>query len=610
MGNPTTGVVQVATSRNEATRISSLTEVYRSATLLSSVSPNLKKALVATDDILKHPAIQHLFDYFIPSKYSQFNGYLASKIQALELSPFDLCLILDIDTLPIQDVSRGFNLIGNNKRNIALAIDSEQELRDKTGRTNYQNGVMFVQKCEETLELFNSWLTLLSKGKPSSPTRFIFSELLAISPKINIYTLSYFWNHRIDLLNEFDVKPEILFRILPKTRILHSHLIRDTAIQIFKTHSRYDLISKLIGFNHKDPKQLPPELSQQKRQPITQKDATPNTPDNCDITLVKGRLMKVLLVTDNPSWAYETKAQALLENYKGDKFSFSIICIKHDIEEVRRAFAENDLYVFFGFQNFKRCEVKFSVKRDKSLVSIASHESWDKGVTQPTNQVLPDAETIEYLKTFRSISAVSYRLQILFRMAGLSSIAYTPNGVLTDIFTPNYNDCDPNNLVCGYAGRDIDQKKGNRSIIVPAVSKVNKVSLTQAICDLKKEKKLGTRGEQCLCYEEMPGFYRNIDVYICASREEGSCRSVLEAMSCGCAILSTECGSINELLTHRYNGFLFGRNEKELIKIVTQLSNDRKLVRLMKERSREIVVRYDWKNIVSYWYNWIESAIS
>jgi len=610
MGQPTMGVVQVATSRDEATRISSLTEVYRSATLLSSVSPNLKKALVATDDILKHPAIQHLFDYYIPSKYPQFNGYMASKIQALELSPFDLCLILDIDTLPIQDVSRGFNLIGKDKRNIALALDSEQELRDKTGRTNYQNGVMFVQKCEETLELFNSWLTLLSKGKPKAPTRFIFSELLAINPKINMYTLSYFWNHRIDLLNEFDVKPEILSRILPKTRILHSHLIRNTAIQIFKIHSRYESISKLIGFNDKSPKQLPPELSQQKIQPITQKDTTPDTPDNLDITLVKGRLMKVLLVTDNPSWAYETKAQALLENYKGDKFSFSIICIKHNVEEVRRAFDESDLYIFFGFQNFKRCEVKFGVKRDKALVSIASHESWDKGITQPTNQVLPDAETISYLKTFRSISAVSYRLQILFRMAGLSSIAYTPNGVLTDIFTPNYNDCDPNNLVCGYAGRDIDQKKGNRSIIVPAIDKISNVSLTQAICDLKKEKKLGTRGEQCLCYEEMPGFYRNIDVYICASREEGSCRSVLEAMSCGCAILSTECGSINEILTNRYNGFLFGRNEKELIKIVTQLSNDRKLVRLMKERSREIVVKYDWKNIVSYWYNWITAAIS
>jgi len=610
MGKPTMGVVYVATSRDEKTRISSLTEVYRSAILLSSVSPNLKKALVATDDILKHPSIQHLFDYYIPSKYPQFNGYLASKIQALELSPFDLCLILDIDTLPVQDISRGFNFIGKDKRNIAIAIDSEQELRDKTGRTNYQNGVMFVLKCNETLELFNSWLTLLSKGKPKAPTRFIFSELLAISPKINIYTLSYFWNHRIDLLNEFDVKPEILSRILPKTRILHSHLIRNTAIQIFKIHSRYESISKLIGFNDKSPKQLPPELSKQKIQPITQKDTTPNTPDNLDITLVKGRLMKVLLVTDNPSWAYETKAQALLENYKGDKFSFSIICIKHNVEEVRKAFAESDLYIFFGFQNFKRCEVKFGVKRDKALVSIASHESWDKGLTQPTNQVLPDTETIDYLKTFRSISAVSYRLQLLFRMAGLAGTAYTPNGVLTDIFTPNYNDCDPNNLVCGYAGRDVDQKKGNRTIIAPAVSKVNNVSLTQAICDLKQEKKLGTRGEQCLCYEQMPEFYRNIDVYICASREEGSCRSVLEAMSSGCAILSTDSGSANELLVHNYNGLIFDRNAESLSIALTYLKNNKQLVKKMKERNKKIVSRYDWKIVAPFWYNWVKSVVS
>lgn len=318
---------------------------------------------------------------------------------------------------------------------------------------------------------------------------------------------------------------------------------------------------------------------------------------------------KVLLVLDRRGWAYETKAIAIASKYQGDKLKFSIIGGKEDPEKVRSAFQSNDLYVFFGFQNFRNCHRRYGIDYQKSLVSIASHESWDNLETTPTNQVLPGKKITTYLSQFKSVSAVSYRLQLLFKKAGMPHVVYTPNGVPIEAFPPNYSEAYSEVLVCGYAGRDKDQKKGNRSIIEPAVKRVKGTTLKQALCDFKMERKTGTRGIKYLDYTEMPIFYRGIDVYLCASREEGSCRSVLEAMSSGCAIISTDCGAINELLIHGYNGLLVDRNPEAFIQAIHTLNKRRDLLMKMKRRSREIVEQYSWDRVVQYWYQWIESAI-
>jgi glycosyltransferase involved in cell wall biosynthesis len=269
--------------------------------------------------------------------------------------------------------------------------------------------------------------------------------------------------------------------------------------------------------------------------------------------------------------------------------------------------------MFFGFQNVSLTRRRFKhLDPKKMLVSIASHQSWDRGATFPDNQILPYEDIVDYLKTFRSVGAVSYRLQMLFRMAGMKNTAYTPNGVPLDKFSPPYLDfVNPNGkLVCGYAGRDVDQKKGNRSVIEPALANRSKgFILKQALCNFRLERKTGTRGDHYLPYDQMPAFYQGIDIYICASREEGSCRSVLEAMACGCVIISTDCGSINELVVHGENGLIIDRTPNSLVNALTYLQNNKHLIPIMKERSRKIVSKYDWPNVVDYWYRWIIGSI-
>jgi hypothetical protein len=315
---------------------------------------------------------------------------------------------------------------------------------------------------------------------------------------------------------------------------------------------------------------------------------------------------KIILLVDRLGWAYSTKAEALIKNYNGTELEFKMVSSKASKEKLIDAFNWADRYVFFGFQNFRRCSIKSGCTPDKALVSVASHESWDKKKTQPTNQVLPDKEIISYLSTFKSVSAVSLRLVNLFKKAGLD-IYYTPNGVPTEVFTPNFTLNNP--IICGYAGRDRDDKKGNRSIIEPSVAQCY-IPLNQAVCDFKLEKRQKTRGKNYLDYSFMPNFYKNIDIYLCASREEGSCRSILEAMASGCAIISTDSGEIHQLINNNNDGgFIVDRNIKSFVTAINQLKKDKNLLTQMKERNVKKIQEFDWSNISHYWYKWILDSL-
>lgn len=242
------GAVWVATSKDKRSQRKTKIEVLRSVRLLKTFTPNIGRTLIATKDILKDKKLCNLFNQTINIKYKNFNGEMGSKIQALELSPYSLTLILDNDTLPIKDLSKGFDFIGPNKRHIALSIAPRQELRDNPGVTNYQNGLMFVYKCKETLNFFERWRNGVQQQGVDSPTRFIFSHLLADDPNITLYALSYFWNFRIDLLLDFNITLGVLNKIFPQVRVLHTHLVRTRAINIFNKHPQVNEIKTIIGF--------------------------------------------------------------------------------------------------------------------------------------------------------------------------------------------------------------------------------------------------------------------------------------------------------------------------------------------------------------------------
>lgn len=91
---------------------------------------------------------------------------------------------------------------------------------------------------------------------------------------------------------------------------------------------------------------------------------------------------------------------------------------------------------------------------------------------------------------------------------------------------------------------------------------------------------------------ELLPYYQAADVFILPSVSEGLSNSMLEAMSCGLAIMASRTGGAKEAVEEGVNGFLFDpfnrQDEKRIIKL---FAGDRNLAVKMGEKSREIAVK-------------------
>lgn len=315
-------------------------------------------------------------------------------------------------------------------------------------------------------------------------------------------------------------------------------------------------------------------------------------------------MKKVLFVSDRNGWAFHTKALKIKEILEKSKVSYEInICSsKGDDKRLKTLLKDSDLYVLMGFQNFKRLNKFFNIDSKKTIASIPSHTSFDNGKTTPTNIIHPPAKLITYLRSFKDISVVSTKLVDLFK--GRLEVKYVPNGVDTNIF--NVEKVKRKQLVVGYAGRDLELK-GNK-IIEKIVNFLGKDFLyKQAISDFKKVRKGEANHRSFLNYCDMPFFYKDVDIYVCFSLSEGSCRSILEAMSSKCIVISTDCGEIRTLVEPNQ---IINRKESELIRKLKYYKNmPLNDLEVLKEEHRKRVMKFDWEKISIFWKNWIEENL-
>jgi glycosyltransferase involved in cell wall biosynthesis len=74
---------------------------------------------------------------------------------------------------------------------------------------------------------------------------------------------------------------------------------------------------------------------------------------------------------------------------------------------------------------------------------------------------------------------------------------------------------------------------------------------------------------------------------------------ILEAMACGCAVVSTDCGGPKDIIKDGENGFLVDvGNSNKLFEKAKLLLKDEGLWRTFAEQSRITVKSYSWENSV------------
>jgi glycosyltransferase involved in cell wall biosynthesis len=314
--------------------------------------------------------------------------------------------------------------------------------------------------------------------------------------------------------------------------------------------------------------------------------------------------VKVLLVCDRPNWAYDAIARALVKHNGDDELELAVFHLKGREHELRGAAGGFDGVFVLGWQLLADLDDRIKprlryLERSRTLTGIHSHHSFDNRMTQPDRSVVPPPALVRFLARFPGVNAVSRRLTGLFRDAGLD-VAYTPNGVDTELFRPASYVAAGDRLRVGFSGSEKhDWRKGISEFIRPAAA-VDGIDLRLA---------MPAEGAY-VPLEEMPAFYNSIDVYVCASSSEGFSLSVLEAAASGRPIVSTRVGGSEELIEDGVNGFLVDRDVEAIREKLVLLRDDRELARSMGAAGRRIVEeRWSWERRAPAWLDFIRDHI-
>jgi phenylacetate-coenzyme A ligase PaaK-like adenylate-forming protein/spore maturation protein CgeB len=289
------------------------------------------------------------------------------------------------------------------------------------------------------------------------------------------------------------------------------------------------------------------------------------------------RKPRVLVIVDAPNWAHDIKTRCLIKHLGAD-YDF----VKRYQGQVSEADLDDaDLimvYYWLQLGSMLHLNAAFERNRRKLLMGICSHvelegQNRERGLA-------------ELRRLARAVFLNSRLLEEEFRPLLDKPVYYTPNGVETEFFTPGESRPDGSPLRVGWAGslgNMNPEVRGYHEFIVPACSRVEGVELASAI---REEKWRGPK--------EMREFYRSLDVYLCASRKEGTPNPCLEAAACGVPLLTTRVGNMPELVRDGENGLFIERDVADIVAKLTKLRDDAGMRGRMAESVLTSIQKWDW----------------
>ena len=98
--------------------------------------------------------------------------------------------------------------------------------------------------------------------------------------------------------------------------------------------------------------------------------------------------------------------------------------------------------------------------------------------------------------------------------------------------------------------------------------------------------------------EDMPQVYRQNDIFISASMQEGMSNAMLEAMASGLPLITTRCEGVDELIAD--NGIIVNNADaREIADAVRKLADDRQLYKQMAIAAGRQAQKFTWNEVAS-----------
>ena len=316
---------------------------------------------------------------------------------------------------------------------------------------------------------------------------------------------------------------------------------------------------------------------------------------------------KFAIIIDIPNWAFHNIANLIKKELEDlveiDIFAIHVSPYNDDLfmllEDVKNYdyihFLWRKNLLAFKSNDFKQKLVEHGLDYEEYVQSIVP-----KITTAVCDHMfLTNDEIKQYEDVFNKFSRAYYTISNKLYNIYCNIPQYKkPSTVLMDTFdintfSPinldrfNLNNISDRPLVIGWVGNsnwnikdgnNIDYK-GFHTILTPVLDELIEegYKITKIFAD--KQVKL-------IPNIEMPNYYKNIDIYITCSYQEGTPLPVLEAMSCGIPIIATDVGIVPQVFGDLQKDFIIGDRTKlddniiknNLKKCIIQLYNNRELL--------------------------------
>ena len=329
---------------------------------------------------------------------------------------------------------------------------------------------------------------------------------------------------------------------------------------------------------------------------------------------------KIALIIDTEGWAFDNIAHQLKNNltefdidiipgriFEGNMIKLFLFCEDYDlIHFLWRGYltlidrAEMHNYIEALGMSFEKFKQKYIL--NKNITFSVCDELYLSGDDEWRTE-----ETMKYVKEY---FVTSKRLYNIYQQFSKKPQMVIHDGVDLQKYIPENLDRFKNieTVRIGWTGNskfkdsegDSDMK-GVEGIIKPAIEELQREGYSV-------ELNLADRNIKMIPQEEMPKFYNSIDLYVCASKTEGTPLPIIEAMAMGVPVISTDVGIVSEAVGECNKKYILKERTKEDLKnaIKSIIKKKQDFEEISKENI-EKVKQWDWKVIAQQYKEFFES---
>ena len=97
----------------------------------------------------------------------------------------------------------------------------------------------------------------------------------------------------------------------------------------------------------------------------------------------------------------------------------------------------------------------------------------------------------------------------------------------------------------------------------------------------------------------MPDYYNSNDLYVCASKEEGTPNPVLESMASGVPVISTNVGIVSEAFGENKKDYIIERTKEDLKEKIIDLLNNKEKFEILSKENLDQIKNWSWEKSVN-----------